>query len=164
MAERRHNLPKKLHLRSKKDFDAVFDARTKESRGPLSVHARPNGLAFPRLGMSVSRKVGNAVKRNRIRRLIREAFRLMQHDWPAGYDLVTVVRPHGPLPLAEYQRILAGTVAKLHVTFTKRAEAAAKKAASVVAGANENGGGGGGGGVGGVGGRPALSPEGAAES
>lgn len=92
----------------------MFDARTRESRGPLTGHARPNDLPHARLGMSVNRKVGNAVKRNRIRRLIRESFRLMQHDFPAGYDLVVVVRPHPPLALAEYQRLLSGIMVKLH--------------------------------------------------
>ena len=41
---KRLNFPKKLHLRSKRDYDAVFDARTRESRGPLSVGAKPNEL------------------------------------------------------------------------------------------------------------------------
>jgi ribonuclease P protein component len=115
-----HNLPKKLHLRSKRDYDAVFDARTRESRGPLSVGARPNDLGHSRFGMSVSRKVGTAVRRNRIRRLLRESFRLMQHDLPCGYDLVVVVRPHEPLLLAEYQRLLSGIIVKLHGVWQKR--------------------------------------------
>src|SRR3954470_19049387 len=113
---KRHNFPKKLHLRSKRDYDAVFDARTRESRGPLSVNARPNELSHCRFGMSVSRKVGTAVRRNRIRRLLRESFRLMQHDLPRGYDFVVVVRPHEPLMLADYQRILSGAAVKLHYT------------------------------------------------
>jgi ribonuclease P protein component len=113
-SQKRLNFPKKLHLRSKRDYDAVFDARTRESRGPLSVGARPNDLPHCRFGMSVSRKVGTAVRRNRIRRLLREAFRLMQHDLPRGYDLVVVVRPHEPLILAEYQRLLSAMAVKLH--------------------------------------------------
>lgn len=116
---RRYNFPKKLHLRAKADFDAVFDARTKDVRGPLAVHARANGLGYLRVGMSVSRKVGIAAKRNRIRRLLREAFRLLQHDFPAGYDLVIVVRPHAPLILAEYQKLLAAALGKLHRTISK---------------------------------------------
>jgi ribonuclease P protein component len=79
-------------------------------------------LPHPRLGMSVNRKVGNAVRRNRIRRLIRESFRLMQHDFPAGYDLVVVVRPHPPLALAEYQRLMSGMMVKLHNVWRGRGE------------------------------------------
>jgi hypothetical protein len=46
--------------------------------------------------------------------------RLMQHDFTAGYDLVIVVRPHEPQMLADYQRLLAGAVAKLHNVWRKR--------------------------------------------
>ena len=106
--------PKSLHLRKPAEFAAVYDGRVRESRGPLLVYARPNGLPHPRVGLSTSRKVGNAVRRNRIRRLLREAFRLMQHDLPRGYDLVVVVRAHEPLLLADYQRILSAAAVKLH--------------------------------------------------
>ena len=122
----RHNLPKSHHLRSPREFDAVYASKTRESRGPVMVYAMPNALGHPRLGMSVSRKVGVAVRRNRIRRRLREAFRLMQHDLPGGYDFVVVVRPHQPLPLAEYQRALSGAAVKLHNVWRRRGEAAAK--------------------------------------
>jgi ribonuclease P protein component len=117
---RRYTLPKSHILRAPRDFDAVFTARVKESRGPLTILAKPNGLPHPRLAVQTSRRVGNAVRRNRIRRLIREAFRLMQHDVPQGYDLVIVVRPHEPLILADYQRVLSGAVVKLHNVWMKR--------------------------------------------
>jgi ribonuclease P protein component len=106
--------PKSHRLRSPAEFAAVYDARVCESRGPLKIYARPNDLPHARLGMSVSRKVGTAPRRNRIRRLLREAFRHMRHDLPKGYDLVIVVRPHEPLPLAEYQRLMMALVVKLH--------------------------------------------------
>jgi ribonuclease P protein component len=77
-------------------------------------------LGHPRLGISTPRAVGTAPKRNRIKRLIRESFRLMQHDFPRGYDLLVVVRPHQPMILAEYQRILSAVVVKLHAGWMKR--------------------------------------------
>ena len=86
----------------------------RESRGPLTIYGRANDLAHARLGLSVSRHVGTAVRRNRIKRLIREAFRLMQHDLPRGYDLVVVVRRHEPLILAEYQKVMSALVMKVH--------------------------------------------------
>ena len=58
----------------------------------LIVYACENGLDHPRLGCSVSRKVGNAVVRNRYKRLFREAFRLTQHDLPRGVDLILIPR------------------------------------------------------------------------
>ena len=117
---RSYALPKSCHLRLPSQFSTVYEAKTRDSRGPLTVYALPNDLGHPRLGMSVSRKVGTAVRRNRIRRLIRESFRLLQHDLPQGYDLVVVVRPHEPLILAEYQKMLMAMLVRLHNTWSKR--------------------------------------------
>ncbi|HEX8521780.1 MAG TPA: ribonuclease P protein component [Tepidisphaeraceae bacterium] len=116
--ERRYTFPRTRRIRSRLSFSAVFDGGKKSVKGPLVILAKPNGLDHPRLGMSVSRKVGTAPRRNRIKRLLREAFRLMQHDLPAGYDFVVVVRPHEPLMLAEYQRLLSGIFLKLHGMWT----------------------------------------------
>jgi ribonuclease P protein component len=95
-------------------FKHIRDHGVKESRGPLTLWAVPNELKHPRLGISIGRVVGVAVKRNRIKRLLRESFRLIQHDLPRGYDLVIAVRPHEPLILAEYQRMLSHLLLKAH--------------------------------------------------
>ena len=116
----RYTFPKSRRMHSRADFAAVYEARIRESRGPLAMYARPNGLAFPRLGLSTSRKVGTAPKRNRIRRLLREAFRHLQHDLPTGYDLLIVVRPHEPLDLAEYQRLMSALAVKLHAAWQRK--------------------------------------------
>jgi ribonuclease P protein component len=118
---RRLLFPRSHRLSGKLAFAAVYDARSKESRGPLSVFSRPNGLPHPRLGLSVSRRVGTAPVRNRIKRLLREAFRAHQHDLAVGYDLVVVVRPHRPMVLAEYDRLLSSLSLRGHSTWTKRA-------------------------------------------
>ena len=80
------------HLRRPADFRRVYDRRRSASDGWLIVYACPNGLPYLRLGLSVSRKVGPAVHRNRLRRLYREAFRLTRHELPAGLDLVLIPR------------------------------------------------------------------------
>ena len=72
-----------------------------------------NTLGHARLGISIGRKVGTAPVRNRIKRLLRESFRMMQHDWPSGYDVVVVVRPHTPLTLADYQKLMSGLMVKI---------------------------------------------------
>jgi ribonuclease P protein component len=111
---RRYTFKKGQRVRGREEFAAVFDAKVRVSRGPLTAYAMPTGEKSPRLGLSVSRRVGTAPRRNRIKRLIREAFRLMRHDFPRAYDLVVVERPHEPLALAEYQRMLSGMMVKLH--------------------------------------------------
>ncbi|MBI4385886.1 MAG: ribonuclease P protein component, partial [Elusimicrobia bacterium] len=57
---------------------------------------REDRKAQTRLGLSVSRKLGGAVRRNRIRRLLKEAFRLNRHRLEHGYDLVAYPRPGCP--------------------------------------------------------------------
>lgn len=107
-------------LRLAREFRAVYEARCRKAQGPLVLFARPNDMEHPRLGLSVRRTVGTAVRRNRIKRLIREAFRFMQHDWPRGYDLIVVVRPHDPLTLAEYQRCIHKAMRQLHREWDRR--------------------------------------------
>jgi ribonuclease P protein component len=95
--------PKAARLGGKVAFAAVYDARVKSTGGPLVFFSRPNGLSISRIGLSVSRKVGTAPHRNRIKRRLREAFRLSRAVLPCGFDLVIVVRPHKPLSVVEYQ-------------------------------------------------------------
>lgn len=121
----RYTLPKSRRLSKRAEFAAVYDGKVRESRGPLVVYARPNRLGWPRLGLSTSRKVGTAVRRNRIRRLLREAFRHLQFDLPSGYDLLIVVRPHEPLRLAEYQKLLQTLVVRLHAVLQRHGGAQA---------------------------------------
>lgn len=121
---RSHCLARRLRLAHQRQFLAVYRLRRKRHAGPLVIYAKPNGLGHPRLGLSVSKRVGKATTRNRIRRRLREAFRLMQHDLPAGYDLVINVRPHEPLMLAEYQRLLAKAARQLHQSWMQTPEAA----------------------------------------
>jgi ribonuclease P protein component len=74
-------------------FRAVYAARARAGDGRVVVYARPNGLGLTRLGLSVGKQVGNSVRRNRVKRLMREAFRHMRATFPAGYDIVIVPLP-----------------------------------------------------------------------
>src|SRR5207244_8406954 len=87
------------HLRRPSDFRRVYERRRSASDGWLIVYACENDLNFLRLGLSVSRKIGPATHRNRLRRLYREAFRLTRHEMPGSLDLVLIPRTSEAPPL-----------------------------------------------------------------
>ncbi|MDO4585479.1 MAG: ribonuclease P protein component [Planctomycetia bacterium] len=78
------------NLPSTRDFQNVFANRCMAGDGLLLVFGRRNGLAKSRLGLSISRKYGSAVKRNRWKRLVREAFRRSRTELPENLDIVVV--------------------------------------------------------------------------
>ncbi|MEX2216564.1 MAG: ribonuclease P protein component [Phycisphaeraceae bacterium] len=112
----------RLRLSGRNAFARIFDAKVRKNAGPLTAMAIPNDLPHLRFGISIGRRCGNAVRRNRIKRLLREAFRIAQHDWPLGYDVVCIVRPHEPLQLAEYQRLLFSAIRSLHLEWGRKAK------------------------------------------
>jgi ribonuclease P protein component len=85
-----YRFPKSSRLRNTQQFQRVFAARSSVADDTLLLFAVPNDLPHCRLGLSVSKKVGNAVIRNRWKRLIREAFRTTQSVLPYGLDLVVL--------------------------------------------------------------------------
>lgn len=80
------------HLRRRDDFARVFAARCRAGDDVLLVYAVANDLEWSRIGMSVSRRIGNAVVRNFVRRRIREAFRGNKDRIPRGFDFVCVAK------------------------------------------------------------------------
>jgi ribonuclease P protein component len=117
------SFPRSHRLSGKLAFAAVYDTKQKVTRGPLAICYRANGLPHHRLGLSVPRRVGSAPKRNRIKRLLREAFRLHPKTLESravpgrmsfvGCDLVINVRPHPALLLEQYQALFAEILAKI---------------------------------------------------
>lgn len=140
-----------LHFRSRhrvqheREFDAIYAARVRKQRGPIVVSTLPNALDHPRLGLSVGTRVGNAVVRNRCKRLIREAFRHEQHalarSLTGGYDIVVGVRSsprksggggggvgrgegEGFVPLAALRRVLVELVGEADAEWRRRSRRA----------------------------------------
>jgi ribonuclease P protein component len=86
-------------LKRPADFRRVYDRRCSASDAVLIVYGSKNELMNSRLGVSVGRKLGGAVQRNRWKRALREAYRLTRHDLPTGVDWVVIPRSPARVPL-----------------------------------------------------------------
>lgn len=86
-------LSRAQRVRGSADFKAVYATRKSVRLPELTVAYGSNGLPLARLGLSVSVRNGNAVARNRIKRVFREAFRQTRHAFPAGFDYVLIPQP-----------------------------------------------------------------------
>ncbi len=87
----RFQFPRSARLLTSRDYMRVYQQGLRFSAPPLRFRAVRNGRDLSRLGLSVGRKVGGAVVRNRWKRAIREAFRLERHRLNTGWDIVASV-------------------------------------------------------------------------
>jgi len=96
-----YGLSKKERLAKQRDYEAVYGAKSVYSDGRLRIYVRPNDLGYSRIGYSIGKRIGGAVQRSRLRRLIREAYRRNKPELPQGLDFVVIPRSGGEYTLDE---------------------------------------------------------------
>lgn len=79
-------------INSNKDFQNLYRKGKSIVSKAVVIYVRPNGLPFNRFGITAGKKVGNAVKRNRAKRIIRQAYRENEILFPLGIDIIIVAR------------------------------------------------------------------------
>ncbi len=106
--QRRLRFGADLRLRSKLQFDAIYASGRRLDDRLFGLRVKSNGIGHPRLGLAVAIKTaGNAVARNRLRRLIKESFRLAQFELPSVDIVVAAKFPATEAPAATLRASLA---------------------------------------------------------
>jgi len=83
---------KKTVLRRKSDFSNIYKKGKSVGERCVVIFVRKNGLPYNRIAFLASKKVGNSVKRNRARRLMKESYREIRETIAEGYDIVFIAR------------------------------------------------------------------------
>ena len=110
---RDQSFPKAFRLLKREEFKKVY-ARGKRVVGRyILIHALPNALGHPRLGITVTKRSGKAVVRNRWKRLIREVFRRNKELFPAMDMVVTVKKGVQLPPYRELEKDMLGLARRL---------------------------------------------------
>jgi ribonuclease P protein component len=109
-------LPRDCRLLGRADYDAVYRDGRRRSNREFTVFLRPNGLARSRFGWSIKKALGGAVVRNRIKRRLREAFRLHRANLVAPWDIVlNPRRAAAGASFAEVQKALIKVFARCEI-------------------------------------------------
>lgn len=98
---------KTFRVTRRNDIARIFDTGRRVSNPLLTILALANGLPYSRAGMAVSGRHGKAVRRNQIKRLCREAFRLVRPELPVGWDFILLPRVGAKFTLSGLQDAIA---------------------------------------------------------
>lgn len=90
---KKYGLSKQCLLRKSHEFERVYKQGKRVHGDGFTLIYQPNEIGYNRLGISVHRQLKGAVKRNRIKRIIRESFRLARDRYPGEADIVVAVKP-----------------------------------------------------------------------
>jgi ribonuclease P protein component len=99
----RHEFPRAARLVRRSEFDAVYREGRRRTSREFAVFLRANGLDQSRFGWSIKKTLGSAVRRNRIRRRIREIVRLHRQEISPGWDIV--IHPRTSVATAEFRAL-----------------------------------------------------------
>ena len=100
----RQTFGKVERIRKKRDYLTVYQQGVRSHSNHFTVIAHRNPSGKRRLGITVGKKVGNAVKRNRLKRLLREFFRLHKEQFPPARDIVIMAKwTRGGMPVQSYR-------------------------------------------------------------
>ena len=104
-SEARLGFPRACRLVRRAEYDAVYRDGRRRSGREFAVFLRPNGLDLSRFGWSIKKALGGAVRRNRIRRRLREIVRLHRQEISPGWDIV--IHPRSSAATAEFTELTA---------------------------------------------------------
>jgi ribonuclease P protein component len=104
----RLNLPRNCRLVRRSEYDVVYREGRRRTSREFTIFLRPNGLEVSRFGWSIKKALGNAVRRNRIRRRLREILRLHRQEIATGWDIV--IHPRSTAATAEFSPLAAELV------------------------------------------------------
>ena len=96
----RLSLPRNCRLVRRSEYDLVYREGRRRTSREFTIFLRPNGLEISRFGWSIKKALGNAVRRNRIRRRLREILRLHREEIATGWDIV--IHPRTTVATAEF--------------------------------------------------------------